>query len=163
MMENAIAENGLTTEIVVFGNTTKHTSFSDFVQETGTEDQFEPVVVDDLYETAIIFFSSGTTGLPKGICTTHYGLLVQNEFLGYIYFYFEKGVVIMCDNIFVIRRLHRDNNVCLYYTTLYWISGVILLTMTILFGTTRIIARKFDEATAMKYVEDYKVQDNYLF
>lgn len=88
MMENAIAENGLTSEIIVFGNTTKYTSFSEFVQETGTEDQFEPVIVDDLFETAVIFFSSGTTGLPKGICTTHYGLLVQNEFLGYVFILF---------------------------------------------------------------------------
>lgn len=82
MMENSIVEAGLTTEIIVFGNTERNTSFSEFIQETGTEHEFEARPVEDIFETAVIFFSSGTTGFPKGICSTHYGLLVQNAYLG---------------------------------------------------------------------------------
>lgn len=62
-------------KIVVFGKTNKHISFSEFLNKTGTEDSFQPVAVKDIFDTVVIFFSSGTTGLPKGICATHYGLL----------------------------------------------------------------------------------------
>ncbi|KAJ0170022.1 hypothetical protein K1T71_014628 [Dendrolimus kikuchii] len=45
-------------------------------------DQFQAVPVEGFKDNVIIFFSSGTTGLPKGIPTTHLSLLIG--FLGAI-------------------------------------------------------------------------------
>ncbi|GLV33980.1 uncharacterized protein CBL_11137 [Carabus blaptoides fortunei] len=136
MMETCLAEAGINNaQIIVFGGTDRNVPFEEFLRSSGSEEEFEPKPVADIFDTAVIFFSSGTTGLPKGICTTHYGLLAQNAYLGF----------------------HVDARVCLYFTSLYWISGVMLLTMTILFGGTRVVCRKFDETKTMADVEKYKV------
>lgn len=83
MMEKSLAEAEIyDAQIIVFGDTDRNIPFDEFLQSTGSEDTFEPKPVDDIFDTAVIFFSSGTTGLPKGICTTHYGILTQNAYLG---------------------------------------------------------------------------------
>lgn len=70
----ALEDAKLESKIIVFGEMEGFMPFSDFLLPTGTENDFEATTVD-INETAVIFFSSGTTGLPKGICNTHYGLL----------------------------------------------------------------------------------------
>lgn len=70
----------LDTEIVIFGDTDKYIPFSDFLVSNGNEEAFEAIPVNDIHDTAVIFFSSGTTGLPKGILSPHYGLLAQNTY-----------------------------------------------------------------------------------
>lgn len=67
-------------EIVVFdefGASDKHTKFADFLQFKDEEEEFIPEPVSDIHDTAVIFFSSGTTGYPKGIKTSHYALICQ--------------------------------------------------------------------------------------
>lgn len=66
----------LEAEVVVFGETEKFSKFSEFVVEKKGERDFKPEENVDEMDTAIIFFSSGTTGLPKGICLTHFAILV---------------------------------------------------------------------------------------
>nr|CAH7737273.1 unnamed protein product [Callosobruchus chinensis] len=51
----------------------------EFKQPQQAEANFVPVPVEDNGETAVIFFSSGSTGLPKGICIRHSSLLPINE------------------------------------------------------------------------------------
>lgn len=63
--------------VVVFGATTKYLPFSHFTKENPEEKQFQPFAVEDIMATAFITFSSGTTGLPKGICLNHYRHFVQ--------------------------------------------------------------------------------------
>lgn len=75
LVETALNNIQMKCEIVVYGESKKHLSFSQFITKTGTENSFEAKPADDLFDTVVIFFSSGTTGLPKGICATHYGLL----------------------------------------------------------------------------------------
>ena len=66
--------NDFQTEIIVFGISQRYSLFSDFIKEQENEDEFEPVDLDP-EEIALMFFSSGTTGLPKPICHSNRGYM----------------------------------------------------------------------------------------
>lgn len=76
-MEEAVKELSEKAEIVVFGETDKHTPFSDFLQPREEENSFQLVLPKDLKETALMFFSSGTSGFPKCVCVSHYAFMKQ--------------------------------------------------------------------------------------
>lgn len=80
LIESTIREDKLETEIVVFDNSDTHVSFSEYLVSSGKEEEFKARPVDNIHDTAVIFFSSGTTGLPKGIMAPHYGLLYSNTY-----------------------------------------------------------------------------------
>lgn len=77
-MEEALEKVNLSTQIIIMGGEGTYISFSEFLIETGTEASFEAVPVKDLFDTGVINFSSGTTGKPKGVCLTHYGLIPKH-------------------------------------------------------------------------------------
>lgn len=85
LMEEAIAEANVDTKIVIFGPSDKHTEFLQFATAK-MDPSFAPVELEDNKETAIVFFSSGTTGLPKGICLSHYAILGQAYTMVYVHF-----------------------------------------------------------------------------
>lgn len=77
LIEDALENAQLDADIIVFGSTEKHIPFTTFLEEKEDEDTFTPFQVDDIKGTAVIFFSSGTTGFPKGICVSHCALELQ--------------------------------------------------------------------------------------
>lgn len=68
---------GLYMEIVIFSSATTYTPFEKFLRPflKDAEDNCEPYKVENIFETAIIVFSSGSTGSPKGICMNDYAIL----------------------------------------------------------------------------------------
>lgn len=74
-IEAAVKTAGITTEIVIFGESDGNTLFSQFLVERGPEHSFEIYQVIDVKSTSCLLFSSGTSGLPKAVCVTHYGQL----------------------------------------------------------------------------------------
>lgn len=82
LIEGALKKTAMdSATIVVFGKTKKYVPFLQFLDYKDGEDDFVPVPAKNVKDTAIIFFSSGTTGYPKGICTNHYALLVKGASL----------------------------------------------------------------------------------
>lgn len=79
LIENAIESAGCKTEIVVFGNSIKYQNFDEYLKESLFEDYFKPKIPNSIKDTAIIYFSSGTTGYPKGICCSHLGNILQSQ------------------------------------------------------------------------------------
>lgn len=62
--------------LVAFGGRT----FADFLlPKPKEEEDFRPLPIQSIDDTAHIFFSSGTTGLAKGVCISHKALLNQTE------------------------------------------------------------------------------------
>ncbi|KAF5272634.1 hypothetical protein FQR65_LT04875 [Abscondita terminalis] len=78
LMEDVIREVGSATIVVVFGATDKHVPFSEISQPSSEESTFQPIIVKSIKDVAIIIFSSGTSGLPKGVCHTHHSVLCRN-------------------------------------------------------------------------------------
>ncbi|KAF2888325.1 hypothetical protein ILUMI_17848 [Ignelater luminosus] len=135
LIEKAAEEISSDVEIVVFGETEKHTKFSDFLQPKDGEDSFEPVAPKSLFDTAIILFSSGTSGMPKGICLTHYGLLGQTMSM---------------------MNLGLDHDIILAFASLYWITSALYWSICIIGGTTRLILPKFDPAVFWEIIHKFK-------
>lgn len=153
LIESALEKEGIKCDIVVFGKTAQHTEFDEFLQQSDDENSFKPEPIKSNKETAIILFSSGTTGLPKGICLSHYALLIQ---LANTVECWNYGNDIFLSNY----TKHRHNNglkVALGFTTYYWISAIGILNCSILTGITRIICSKFDPVAVWSLIEKYNV------
>ncbi|XP_044269470.1 luciferin 4-monooxygenase-like isoform X2 [Tribolium madens] len=148
-IENILKEMDLDSEIVIFGTTNNYTKFSDFLRPHDNENQFKPIKIENLFDTAIIYFSSGTSGLPKGICINHYAFITQ-----------------------VLTTTHTENPdyqhmasqairvsfplTMLAYTSLYWVSAGALLLSSIIDGYCRLICSEFDGAKIWNFFEKYK-------
>lgn len=74
-MEKALDTLPVKPVLIVVGDSEEHRTFKEFQNEIPGENEFTPVVCKNCHECAIIFFSSGTTGLSKAVCLSHYGLL----------------------------------------------------------------------------------------
>lgn len=78
MYVDLLEDISLDAELVEFSEE----GFGKFLNKSPDEDKFVPVKVENIFDTAVIMFSSGTTGLAKGICLNHYTLLCQvNNFM----------------------------------------------------------------------------------
>ncbi|KAF5272630.1 hypothetical protein FQR65_LT04871 [Abscondita terminalis] len=75
LIESVIQEAEANTIVVVFGHSDNHVSFTDFARTTTEETNFTPTTAKSVKDVSVIMFSSGTSGLSKGICHTHYSLL----------------------------------------------------------------------------------------
>jgi 4-coumarate--CoA ligase len=135
LIENSLKDAKINSEIVVFGKSSRYATFSDLVRPCADEDAFAPAKVD-LQDIGIMFFSSGTTGLPKAICHSHY------SFLRLIEISFQCGF---------------DMSTVLHYTTFYWISGMLMLARTFMEGGTRVFARTVQGENVFKMIEKYKL------
>ncbi|RZC36036.1 4-coumarate--CoA ligase 1-like, partial [Asbolus verrucosus] len=67
LIEKSLKDTNLKTEIIVFGESINYVTFSELVKPKPNEDKFRPADVN-VHDAAVLFFSSGTTGLPKAIC-----------------------------------------------------------------------------------------------
>ncbi|KAJ3664401.1 hypothetical protein Zmor_008576 [Zophobas morio] len=135
LIEESLAFANLKAEIVVFGKSSKYSTFSEFVKPQENENKFKPTSVD-IHDIAVIFFSSGTTGLPKAICHSHH------SFLNVGYSFIQSGI--NCD-------------VILSFTSFYWVSAMIILTTSFIVGGHRIFCGPMDAEKTFTIIDKYKV------
>lgn len=131
----AIADAGVE-ELFVFGNAPGATPFDSLLVDNGRAEQVE---VNPLEDLVALPYSSGTTGLPKGVMLTHHNLvsnLCQME--GLCYFY------------------ETDTLICVL--PLFHIYGlVVVLNMGLYSGATVVLMPRFELEAFLKAVQDYDV------
>src|SRR4029078_3771823 len=132
----AIADAGVE-DLFVFGNAPGATSFDSLLVDNGRAEQ---VAVNPLDDLVALPYSSGTTGLPKGVMLTHHNLvsnLCQME--GLCYFY------------------ETDTLICVL--PLFHIYGlVVFLNMGLYTGATVVTMPRFELESFLKAVQDYDVR-----
>ncbi|XP_055389976.1 uncharacterized protein LOC129618962 [Condylostylus longicornis] len=107
-----------------------------FLKSTGKESNFiPPKLQDGGDQVATILCSSGTTGLPKGVCMSHRMLTRQIDFAN-----LTEDEVFFC------------------YSTLYWLTGLFMLILGTMNKCSRIIIDEpFSTETFFDIVEKYRV------
>ncbi|KAM7349499.1 putative 4-coumarate--CoA ligase 1 [Cochliomyia hominivorax] len=105
-----------------------------FLKETGNEDEFRCVNLEEGYDqTAVIICSSGTTGLPKGVCESHASILNTLKL--------PPSPSILC------------------FSSIYWISGIFALITGTIDNMTRIISyRPYNPEDALDMINLYKAE-----
>ncbi|XP_029156723.1 4-coumarate--CoA ligase 1-like [Nylanderia fulva] len=134
---SAIKESKHNPIIAVFGQHPDIISFSDILN-TCTDAEiadFQYIELDDIKKTVCIVHSSGTTGMPKGVEMSNYTLLSISE-----------------DN-----NLNMTNAISIWFSSLYWISGVMMNFKAIAQGAKVIIYPEFNEEMTCILIEKYKV------
>ncbi|KAF5282437.1 hypothetical protein FQA39_LY17552 [Lamprigera yunnana] len=123
LIENVLATVNCNTTVIVFGQTDKYTSFSEFIEPHLETRMFEPVTPKNMRDIAVIMFSSGTSGFPKGICHTHHSIL------SFPYTYMKLG---------------RADSIMFSSDSPYWNVFFFWLHHSVCNGVSRILFPKFD-------------------
>ncbi|XP_029155965.1 4-coumarate--CoA ligase 1-like isoform X2 [Nylanderia fulva] len=133
----AIKESNFNPIVVVFGDHPDAITFSNILNNHSNAEvtNFRYVEIDNIKQTACIIHSSGTTGMPKGVEMSNYCLIIAS----------------------VDTNVNLNNAVSIWFSSLYWFSGIIMNLKSIVQGATVILYPEFDEEMTCKLIEKYKV------
>ncbi|XP_065158131.1 luciferin 4-monooxygenase-like isoform X1 [Atheta coriaria] len=142
---SGLNESDIHPQIVIQGSTgdnkknVKYDTFKTFLQNDAKG--FKPRKAENLDENCLIMFSSGSTGLSKGICVSH-----KSFFLG----------------AHSLLELLDDTTCILHYSTLYWVSAIMIFIATFINGSCRLAARSFIPEDTCKLIQKHNITSAFM-
>jgi acyl-CoA synthetase (AMP-forming)/AMP-acid ligase II len=132
----AAARNVSISEVFALGEVAGATPFSSLLDNSGA---VPPVEIDPRSDIVALPYSSGTTGLPKGVMLTHYNLV---------------AMLAQMETADVLRS--EDTTICV--VPCYHLYGLhIVIDLALRTGATAITLRQFDMEKFLRALEKYKV------
>ena len=123
-------------EIFVFGEAPGATSFNTLLQPNGPAPEVD---IDPLHDLVVLPYSSGTTGLPKGVMLTHHNLVANIKQMEGLQYFAESDTLICVLPLFHIYGL------------------VVVLNMGLYTGSTVVTMPRFELESFLKAAQDYEV------
>jgi acyl-CoA synthetase (AMP-forming)/AMP-acid ligase II len=123
-------------ELFVFGSAPGATSFDSLLIDNGRAEQVE---IDPLEDLVALPYSSGTTGLPKGVMLTHHNLVANIRQMEGLCYFTETDTLICVLPLFHIYGL------------------VVVLNMGLYSGATIVMMPRFELESFLKAAQEYEV------
>ena len=144
--QQAAAEAGGIREIFVFGEAEGATPFASLLQSDG---RLPEVSINPKEDVVVLPYSSGTTGLPKGVMLTHTNLVSNIAQLDGIQF--MPGIEV------------RPDDVVLGVLPFFHIYGMIVIMSFALYrGATIVTMPRFDMEQCLGLIQKYRISYAYL-
>jgi acyl-CoA synthetase (AMP-forming)/AMP-acid ligase II len=132
----AAAERAGVEEIFVYGEADGATPFASLLQAVGAPSE---VAIDPAEDVVALPYSSGTTGLPKGVMLTHRNLVAN-----------------ICQTI-AHQRLRKDDRVIAVLPFFHIYGLVVLMNMPLYGGATIVTMTRFDLPEFLRVVQQYRI------
>ncbi len=130
------AEHAGIEELITFGHAEGATPFVSLLEGEGEPPQVEINTREDL---AVLPYSSGTTGLPKGVMLTHHNLVANMSQMDGLEYFYESDTLICVLPLFHIYGM------------------VVILNMGLRKGATIVMMSRFDLADFLQALQKYEV------
>jgi acyl-CoA synthetase (AMP-forming)/AMP-acid ligase II len=130
------AEQAGVEEIFVYGEADRATPFASLLQAGGEPPE---VAIDPPQDLVALPYSSGTTGLPKGVMLTHRNLVAN-----------------ICQTI-AHQRLREDDRVIAVLPFFHIYGLVVLMNLPLYRGATVVTMPRFDLPEFLRVVQEYRI------